>query len=59
MKSTGSPLMNLPWTNLRVPTITIPCGTNENNLPFGLQIAGKYNKDEILLEYSKKISEDL
>jgi len=57
--NTGSPLMNLPWTYAGVPTLTVPGGKSENNLPIGLQFAGAYNEDEKLLRFTKAISEDL
>lgn len=41
--STGSPLMNLPWTFTGHPVITIPYGKNSDNLPFGLQFTGRMN----------------
>ncbi|MFC2104327.1 amidase [Bacteroidota bacterium] len=57
--NTGSPLMNLPWTYSGLPTITIPAGKSEKNLPIGLQLAGSFYKDEELLEYTKMINENL
>jgi len=53
--ATGSPLMNLPWTFTGLPTITIPSGYSDDGLPFGLQLAGSFNKDEELLEITKKL----
>ena len=53
LTSTGSPLMNLPWTYIGVPTLSVPYGFNSSNLPLGLQIAGAFGKDEELIAYSK------
>lgn len=54
LASTGSPLMNLPWTYAGVPTLSVPAGKSASNLPLGLQFAGSYNNEETML---KQISE--
>ena len=41
LSSTGSPLMNLPWTFIGFPTISLPFGKSDFNLPIGLQFTGK------------------
>lgn len=41
LSSTGSPLMNLPWTFTGLPTITLPVAKTSLNLPIGLQFSGK------------------
>lgn len=56
IESTGSPLMNLPWTYCGLPTITIPSEKSVNQLPLGLQFAGFFNQDEQLLSFIKLIS---
>ncbi|ADB18593.1 Amidase [Pirellula staleyi DSM 6068] len=38
--STGSALLNLPWSYVGLPAITIPCGTSAAGLPCGLQFVG-------------------
>lgn len=55
LESTGSPLMNLPWTYAGVPAITIPSGVSQNNLPLGLQLTTAFNEDEKLLDFVKKL----
>ncbi len=54
LDSTGDPAMNLPWTYAGVPTISVPFELC-NELPFGLQLAGNYNKDEILFKLVKDV----
>lgn len=53
--ATGSPLMNLPWTYIGVPTINVPFGFSEEKLPFGLQFSGSFGKDEKLFADVEKI----
>lgn len=36
--STGSPAYNLPFTNAGVPTLTLPAGYSNNNLPLAIQL---------------------
>ncbi len=56
LASTGSPLMNLPWTYAGVPTLSVPAGKNPHGLPLGLQFAGIFNQEESMLQLiSKKI----
>jgi Asp-tRNA(Asn)/Glu-tRNA(Gln) amidotransferase A subunit family amidase len=54
LDSTGDPAMNLPWTYAGVPTLSIPFGLY-NELPFGIQFAGNYNKDESLFKLVKDV----
>ena len=51
LESTGDPVMNLPWTQAGLPTLSIPFGVNEAGLPFGLQLAGRYFEDETLFAH--------
>jgi Asp-tRNA(Asn)/Glu-tRNA(Gln) amidotransferase A subunit family amidase len=46
---TGDPAMSRAWTLLGLPSITLPCGTGENGLPLGLQIAARRRHDDTLL----------
>ncbi len=55
LTSTGSPLMNLPWTFMGLPTISVPSGTTSAGLPLGLQFAGSFMQDELLIAWLKKI----
>ncbi|MBI4648286.1 MAG: amidase [Bacteroidia bacterium] len=49
LSSTGSPLMNLPWTFTGLPAISVPEGKTDNNLPLGLQFSGSFMQDEALI----------
>ena len=55
LDSTGDPVMNLPWTQIGFPAMSIPTIKNEDNLPMGLQLVGKWNTDETLLAWAKDI----
>ena len=55
LQSTGDPVMNLPWTNAGLPTLTIPTGTAEAGLPMGLQLTGRRHEDERLFHFGKAI----
>jgi Asp-tRNA(Asn)/Glu-tRNA(Gln) amidotransferase A subunit family amidase len=50
--STGSPLMNLPWTHAGMPAISLPAGYASNGLPLGLQCVGAFMADESLLKWT-------
>jgi len=54
LDSTGDPAMNLPWTYAGVPTISLPFGLS-GELPYGIQFAGNYYKDESLFQLMKRI----
>lgn len=55
LASTGDPAMCLPWTQIGFPAINIPTIKNEENLPLGLQLVGKWNSDETLLTWAEEI----
>ncbi|KQC06319.1 MAG: hypothetical protein APR54_01850 [Candidatus Cloacimonas sp. SDB] len=49
LNSTGSPIMNLPWTYYGLPVAVIPGSKIKHNLISGLQIIAPYGQDEFLL----------
>jgi Asp-tRNA(Asn)/Glu-tRNA(Gln) amidotransferase A subunit family amidase len=56
LESTGSPVMNLPWTFAGMPTSSVPSGNrSEQGLPFGLQFSGLFNDDERLVYWVHEI----
>lgn len=52
---TGDPAMNLPWTQLGFPAVNIPTEKDPDGLPMGLQVIGRWNKDEELLGWAEDI----
>ena len=59
LASTGDPVMNLPWSHAGVPTVTLPSGLAANGLPFGLQLAGRWYKDEHLAGWAPRLQRAL
>ncbi len=57
LQSTGSPLMNLPWTFLGWPTCSIPAGKDGSGLPLGIQAAAATGKDEKLTGWCRDLVE--
>ncbi len=55
LDSTGDPVMCLPWTQIGFPAINIPTAKNEEGLPMGLQLVGKWDADETLLAWAGDI----
>lgn len=60
IESTGSPIMNLPWTYAGLPTVSLslaalPEGRGPNGLPLGVQIASRYGSDKELLSYATQL----
>jgi Asp-tRNA(Asn)/Glu-tRNA(Gln) amidotransferase A subunit family amidase len=56
LDSTGDWIMNLPWTQPGLPVVTVPSGLSKENLPFGLQIVGRWMEDELLLNVAKNLA---
>jgi Asp-tRNA(Asn)/Glu-tRNA(Gln) amidotransferase A subunit family amidase len=55
LESTGDPVMNLPWTQSGLPTVTLPSGKTADGLPLGLQIIAPAGQDESLLAWASQI----
>ncbi len=55
LDSTGDPLMNLPWSQVGFPALNLPSGRDAEGLPLGLQLVGRWNKDEVLLGWAAEV----
>lgn len=55
LDSTGDPVMCLPWTQIGFPAVNVPTTKNDEGLPMGLQLIGKWNSDESLLARAGEI----
>lgn len=49
LASTGDPIFNRGWTQLRLPCVTVPAGHGASGLPLGLQLVGAPGADCLLL----------
>lgn len=56
LDATGDPVMNLPWTYVGLPALTLPAGRAANGLPVGLQLVGRWWEDENLLVWGKGLN---
>lgn len=54
--TTGSPVMNVPWTHAQVPAISLPGARDDAGLPMGLQITARHRADETLLAIAAVIA---
>lgn len=52
LDATGDPAMNIVWSLLGNPTMTIPIGKLANGLPVGLQLMARPGDDEKLLSHA-------
>ncbi len=51
--STGDPSYQSPWSYAGMPAVTLPCGLAIDGLPVGLQLIGRYGRDEELLQTAR------
>lgn len=58
LESTGDPVMALPWTHAGLPAISLPAGTDDAGWPMGLQVVGRFGRDEELLALSSRLPFD-
>lgn len=56
ISSTGNPVMNRPWTDSGMPTVTLPAGTVDG-LPMGLQCTSRFMEGERLLGWADDLLE--
>lgn len=55
LASTGDPIMNLPWTHAGLPAITLPAGVDDDGLPQGIQVCGRFMRDESLVNLAEEL----
>jgi Asp-tRNA(Asn)/Glu-tRNA(Gln) amidotransferase A subunit family amidase len=55
--ATGDPAMNLPWTTVGFPSLTLPAAKAVNGLPLGVQLVANYEEDELLLAWATEIAD--
>ena len=56
LDSTGDPVMALPWTHAGLPAVSLPAGTDAAGWPMGLQVVGRFGRDEELLTLTARLS---
>ncbi len=57
IESTGSPLLNLPWTYVGAPVVTVPVGSDSvSGLPLGIQIAAPRGRDDLVFAAAQIIT---
>jgi len=56
LEKTGDASMNLPWTHAGLPAVSLPAGRDDLNLPYGLQIAGRFMDDERLVKIAETVA---
>jgi Asp-tRNA(Asn)/Glu-tRNA(Gln) amidotransferase A subunit family amidase len=49
LETTGTPKFQAPWSCAGVPAVSIPCGLAADGIPVGLQLIGRQNNDEAVL----------
>lgn len=59
LSSTGDPIMNIAWTALHVPCLTVPVLRADTGLPIGLQIVGTRGADALVLSIGAVIEQAL
>ena len=52
---TGSGILNGPWTNAGLPTVSLPAGRTADGLPMGVQVIGGFNRDEATLAQARRL----
>lgn len=57
--ATGDPRMNLLWTYVGMPTITLPAALDRTRLPLGIQLTGLYGTDSELLAVARRVEREL
>ena len=56
---TGNPVFNRQWTLLHLPCVTLPVLKGERGLPLGIQLVGRFRRDEELLAQARWLEAEL
>jgi aspartyl-tRNA(Asn)/glutamyl-tRNA(Gln) amidotransferase subunit A len=51
--TTGDPRFNAPWSFAGLPTVSLPCGLDGSGLPAALQLIGRSDDDQALLDVAQ------
>ena len=57
LQITGDPRMNLLWTYVGTPALTLPAGLDSHGLPLGIQLIGRRDRDHLLLAAASVIEQ--
>lgn len=55
IETTGDPVMNVPWSQSGLPTVTLPASKTEAGLPIGIQCTARFGLDEWLLAWCRDV----
>lgn len=56
--STGNPIMNLPFSQAGLPSVSLPTGRAANGLPLGTQLVARFGADEQLLQWARELEKE-
>ena len=59
LERTGNPVMNLPWTQSGMPSLTLPTSRTPEGLPMAIQLIARVGQDEHLLARGGDIESSL
>ncbi|HUI18522.1 MAG TPA: amidase [Alphaproteobacteria bacterium] len=57
--ATGDPVFNRQWTLLHLPCVTLPVLKGASGLPLGVQLVGRFQRDEELLAQARWLEAEL
>ena len=57
--ATGDPVFNRQWTLLHLPCVTLPVLKGASGLPIGVQLVGRFQRDEELLAQARWLEAEL
>jgi Asp-tRNA(Asn)/Glu-tRNA(Gln) amidotransferase A subunit family amidase len=53
LTTSGSPVMQIPWSMVGIPAINLPTGLNKGGMPLGIQLAGAAFAEDRLLRVAR------